>query len=116
MQHVADCFHDRSLRLSFSFALFFQAERKAARKARKKMTKAEREEDAKKIDLTDLDDLTMMPKKERVDQNLMQQIIAEHGVEGLQKFMSKSGMGGSVTTPAELQKRQEEMKKMKGEL
>ena len=56
------------------------------------MSKAERAEEAKKVDLNDLDDLSMMPKKDRVDQNLMQQIIADHGVDGLQKFMSTSGM------------------------
>ena len=50
-----------------------------------------------------------------VDQNLLQQVIADHGVEGLQKFMSGSGMGGSVTTPAEMQKMQEAKKKAMAE-
>jgi hypothetical protein len=67
------------------------------------------------IDLDDVDDLTMMPKS-AVDQNILQQVIADHGVEGLQKFMSDSGMGGSVTTPAELQKIQEAKKKHMEEL
>jgi hypothetical protein len=83
------------------------AKTEGAKRIKKKKNKDGTEE---KVDLDDIDDLTMIPKS-AVDQNLLQQVIADHGVEGLQKFMSESGMGGSVTTPAELQKIQEAKKK-----
>jgi formylglycine-generating enzyme required for sulfatase activity len=82
-------------------------------KGQKRAKAKKGEED--KIDLDDLDDLSMMPKS-AMDQNMLQQVVADHGVEGLQRFMAESGMGGSVTTPAELQKRQAEIKKMKAEM
>jgi len=42
------------------------------------------------------------------DQELMQKIIAEEGVEGLQKFLAKQGGGHQVMTAGELKKRKEE--------
>ena len=51
-----------------------------------------------------------------VDQEMLQQIVAEKGVEGLQEFMRESGMGGSVMTPAQLKEKQAEIKVKKAEL
>jgi len=51
-----------------------------------------------------------------VDQAMLQKIVAERGVEGLQAYMKEVGMGGSVMTPAQLKEKQKEIKKKKVEL
>lgn len=51
-----------------------------------------------------------------VDQAMLQKIVAEKGVEGLQQFMKESGMGGSVMTPQQLKEKQVEIKQKKAEL
>jgi len=51
-----------------------------------------------------------------VDQAMLQKIVEERGVEGLQEFMKESGMGGSVMTPAQLKEKQAEIRRKKAEL
>merc|ERR1719330_263473 len=51
-----------------------------------------------------------------VDQEMLQQIVAEKGAEGLQEFLQSSGMNANVMTPAQLMERQKEMQKLKAEL
>ena len=50
-----------------------------------------------------------------MNQELMQQIVAEKGVEGLQEYLAANG-GGSVMTPAMLKEKQAQIKKMKAEM
>jgi len=51
-----------------------------------------------------------------VDQEMLQQIVAEKGVEGLQEFMRESGMGGSVMTPAQLKEKQTQIRRQREQL
>ena len=37
--------------------------------------------------------------KKKVDQDKLQAVLAEEGIEGLQKYLKSSGIGGSVLTP-----------------
>ena len=46
----------------------------------------------------------------------MQNIAAEHGVEGLQKYLAESGSGAQVMTPGQLKERQAQLKKMKADM
>eukprot|EP00658_Telonema_sp_P-2_P055108 TRINITY_DN4381_c0_g1_i2.p1 TRINITY_DN4381_c0_g1~~TRINITY_DN4381_c0_g1_i2.p1 ORF type:complete len:190 (+),score=45.42 TRINITY_DN4381_c0_g1_i2:131-700(+) len=50
-----------------------------------------------------------------MNQEMLQQIAAEKGVEGLQQFLAESGSGASVMTPAQLRERQQQLKKMRRE-
>lgn len=50
-----------------------------------------------------------------MNQELMQQIVAEKGVEGLQEYLAQTG-GGSVMTPAMLKEKQAEIKRMKEQM
>ena len=50
------------------------------------------------------------------DQDMLQQIIAEKGVEGLQDYMKEVGMGGSVMTPNQLKEQQEKLKDQRTQL
>lgn len=50
------------------------------------------------------------------DQAMLQKIVEEQGVEGLQQYMRESGMGGSVMTPAQLKDKQAEIRQKKDEL
>jgi len=51
-----------------------------------------------------------------MDQEMLQQIAAERGVEGLQQFLSESGSSATVMTPAQLREKQAQIRKMKAEL
>eukprot|EP00931_Biecheleriopsis_adriatica_P106018 TRINITY_DN80535_c0_g1_i1.p1 TRINITY_DN80535_c0_g1~~TRINITY_DN80535_c0_g1_i1.p1 ORF type:complete len:370 (-),score=107.78 TRINITY_DN80535_c0_g1_i1:36-1145(-) len=56
-------------------------------------------------------------KKQRPNQELLAKLAEEGGVEAVTEFLSKEGFGGTqVLTPAELQKKREEIKKMKEDL
>eukprot|EP00946_MAST-07B_sp_MAST-7B-sp1_P002171 g2171.t1 len=50
------------------------------------------------------------------DQDEMQRIIAEEGVEGLQKFLNQRGSGHQVMTAADLKKKQEDLQKMRAQM
>merc|ERR1712187_162107 len=54
-------------------------------------------------------------KKRPPSQEAMHKVIEEKGVEGLQEWLAQQGQDGMVMTPAELQKRQDEMKKFREE-
>ena len=45
------------------------------------------------------------------DQDLLQEILAEEGVEGLKKYMADMGVGGDVMTPREMREKQEARKR-----
>lgn len=51
-----------------------------------------------------------------MNQELMQQIVAEKGVEGLQEYLAQQGTGAQVFTPAQLKEKQEQLRKMREEL
>jgi len=51
-----------------------------------------------------------------MDQEMLQNIAAEHGVEGLQKYLAESGSGAQVMTPGQLKERQAQLKKMKADM
>jgi len=51
-----------------------------------------------------------------MNQEMLQQIAAERGVEGLQQFLAESGSGATVMTPAQLREKQAQIKKLKAEL
>eukprot|EP00755_Sulcionema_specki_P003433 Sspe_Gene.27666::Locus_12030_Transcript_2_2_Confidence_0.400_Length_1351::g.27666::m.27666 len=51
-----------------------------------------------------------------MDQDKLQEIIAEKGVEGLQEYMKEVGMDGNVMTAGELRKRQEQLKEARARL
>eukprot|EP00656_Telonema_subtile_P040280 TRINITY_DN45341_c0_g1_i1.p1 TRINITY_DN45341_c0_g1~~TRINITY_DN45341_c0_g1_i1.p1 ORF type:complete len:371 (+),score=74.43 TRINITY_DN45341_c0_g1_i1:37-1149(+) len=51
-----------------------------------------------------------------MNQEMLQQIAAEKGVEGLQQFLAESGSGATVMTPGQLKERQAQLKKLKAEL
>ena len=50
------------------------------------------------------------------DQEAMQRIIAEEGVEGLQNFLNEQGGGHQVMTAGDLKKKQEDLKRMRAEM
>ena len=50
------------------------------------------------------------------DQEAMQRIIAEGGVEGLQNFLNEQGGGHQVMTAGDLKKKQEDLKRMRAEM
>merc|ERR1712014_118432 len=58
------------------------------------------------------------PKKSAkdLDQNQLQEILAERGAEGLQEWMAEQGVGGSVMTPAQLQEKRDSLKKMRDQM
>jgi formylglycine-generating enzyme required for sulfatase activity len=51
-----------------------------------------------------------------MDQELLQKIAAEKGVEGLQEYLAQSGSGARVMTPAQLQKMSDKRKMLKEEM
>lgn len=51
-----------------------------------------------------------------LDQSQLQDILAERGAEGLQEWLKEQGVGGSVMTPADLQKKQADIKRQKAYL
>lgn len=55
-------------------------------------------------------------KKRPPSQEKMAEIMEKDGVEGLTKWLAGQGQGAEVMTPADLQKRQEEARKMKAQL
>merc|ERR1712232_744871 len=45
-----------------------------------------------------------------------QKVLAERGADGLNEWLQEQGVGGQVMTPAQLKKRQEELKQMREDL
>eukprot|EP00928_Gymnodinium_smaydae_P024172 TRINITY_DN19649_c0_g1_i1.p1 TRINITY_DN19649_c0_g1~~TRINITY_DN19649_c0_g1_i1.p1 ORF type:complete len:387 (-),score=86.08 TRINITY_DN19649_c0_g1_i1:98-1258(-) len=51
-----------------------------------------------------------------LDQEKLQEILAERGRDGLEQWLKEQGVGGSVMTPAELQQRRDDLQKMKSQM
>merc|ERR1712232_914772 len=58
------------------------------------------------------------PKKSAkdLDQNKLQEILAEKGADGLQAWMAEQGVAGQIMTPAQLQEQRDKLKKVKEEM
>lgn len=55
-------------------------------------------------------------KAESLDQNELQNVLAERGVEGLQEWLHEQGIGGNVMTAAQMDEMRAASKQNKGEL